>query len=205
MITDYASLQSALTDYATRDDLSTVVTTFIAQGEARIYRDLRVIDMEVTASETITNGSFALPADYLKMRNLYVTDATGAYLYELRRQSPAWLRGTYQIQSAQGTPQFYAREGQNIIVGPYPDASYPVSMLYYSRLASLSNTNTTNWLITKNPDLIFAAAMVELAIYTQDQAALQYWESKYGQVMSAVQGADKRERMSGGAPSMSPA
>ena len=47
--------------------------------------------------------------------------------------------------------------------------------------------------------------MVELAIYTQDQAALQYWESKYGQVMSAVQGADKRERMSGGAPSMSPA
>ena len=205
MITDYASLQSALTDYAARTDLSTVVTTFIAQGESRSYRDVRVSDMEVTASETITNGSFTLPADYLEMRNLYVTDATGAYLYELQRRSPAWLRGIYQIQSSQGTPQFYAREGQNLIVGPYPDANYPVSMLYYSRLASLSNTNTTNWLITKNPDLIFAAAMVELAIYTQDDQALQYWEGKYGQVMNAVQGADKRERMSGGAPSMSPA
>lgn len=204
MITDYASLQSALTDYAARDDLSTVVTTFIAQGESRIYRDVRVIDMEVSASETITNGAFALPGDYLEMRNLYVTDSTGALLYELQRRTPFWLRSNYQQQSAQGTPQFYAREGQNIIVGPYPDATYPVTMLYYSRLASLSNTNTTNWLITKNPDLIFAAAMVELAIYTQDQAAIQYWEGKYGQLSAAVQGADKRERMSGSAPVMSP-
>jgi len=205
MITDYASLQSALTDYAARTDLSTVVTTFIAQGESRIYRKARVMDMEVVAAETITNGSFALPSDYLEMRNLYVTDATGAYLYELQRKSPAWLRGTYGIQSSQGTPQYYAREAQNIVVGPYPDASYPVSMLYYSRLASLSNTNTTNWLTTKNPDFIFAAAMVELAIYTQDQTALQYWEGKFTSILSDVQDADKRERMSGGAPSMSPA
>lgn len=205
MITDYASLQSALTDYAARDDLSTVVTTFIAQGESRIYRNARVMDMEVIATETITNGSFSLPSDYLEMRNLYVTDSTGAYLYELQRKSPAWLRGTYGIQSSQDTPQYYAREAQNIVVGPYPDASYPVSMLYYSRPVSLSNTNTTNWLTTKNPDFIFAAAMVELAIYTQDQAALQYWEGKFTSILSDVQDADKRERMSGGAPSMSPA
>lgn len=30
MITDYASLQSAIMDYLARSDLSTVVTTFIA-------------------------------------------------------------------------------------------------------------------------------------------------------------------------------
>lgn len=205
MITDYTSLQTELQNYAARDDLSTEVQTFIAQGESRIYRDLRVIDMEVTSSQTITNNAFALPSDYLEMRNLYVTDSTGAYLYELIRRSPAWLRGTYGIQSAQGTPQYYAREGQNIIVGPYPDASYPVSMLYYSRLASLSATNTTNWLTSKNPDLIFAAAMVELANYTQNDSATQYWEGKYNQVRDDVKLADKRERMSGGAPSMSPA
>ena len=99
MITDYASLQSTITDYLDRSDLSSVVTTFIGMGEARIYRDLRTRDMEKTASATISGSSFAVPTDYMEMRNLYVTDSAGNYLYELERATPFWIRSTYQQQS----------------------------------------------------------------------------------------------------------
>lgn len=200
MITDYASLQSAITDYLDRSDLSTVVTTFIGMGESRIYRDLRIREMEVVTAATVTSSTFAVPADYREMRNLYVTDATGAYLYELERASPFWLRSQFQLQSSQGRPQYYAREAGNFVIGPYPNTSYPLSMLYYARLPSLSVTNTTNWLTSNNPDLIFAAAMVEAGVYQQDTQAVQYWESKYGQLSSQVEKADKNERMSGSAP-----
>jgi hypothetical protein len=202
MITDYASLQSAVTDFLARSDLSAAVTTFIGMGESRIYRDLRVSDMEAIAAPTVANASFAVPADYMEMRNLYVTDSTGAYLYELERSSPFWLRSQYQLQSSQGRPQYYAREAAKFVIGPYPDGSYPLSMLYYSRLPSLGTSNTTNWLTTKNPDLIFAAAMVEAGTYQLDAEAVQYWEARYQQVSQAVAKADKRERMSGSAPVM---
>jgi hypothetical protein len=205
VIIDYATLQSAITDYLDRADLSTVVTTFIAMGESRIYRELRVRDMEKTAAETITNASFAVPSDYVEARSLYVTDATGNYLYELERVAPFWLRSTYQQQSGQGTPSFYAREAANFIVGPYPDGSYPVTLLYYARLPSLSGTNTTNWLTSNNPDLIFAASMLEAATYQQDDQAVGYWETRYQQIAQAVLRADKRERMSGSPGVMRPA
>lgn len=205
MITDYASLQSALTDYLDRADLSGVAPTFIAMGESRIYRDLRVRDMEKVTSATITNGSFAVPADYVESKNLYVTDATGNYLYEVERVSPFWLRSTYQQQSGQGTPSFYAREAGNFVVGPYPNASYPVTLLYYARLPGLSSSNTTNWLTNNNPDLIFAAAMIEAATYQQDDQAVGYWETRYQQITQAVALADKRERMSGSPGVMRPA
>lgn len=204
MITDYTTLQSAITDYLARSDLSTVVTTFISQAEARIYRELRVAAMEQIATPTVASGAFPVPADYLEMRNLYVTDAAGAYLFELERMSPFQLRSNYQIQSSQGQPRYYAREAQNFILGPYPDASYPVSMLYFARLPSLGTSNTTNWLTSANPDLIFAASMLEAGTYMNDAQAVPYWEQRYQSIAQQVQQMDRRERTSGSPPVMRP-
>lgn len=200
MITDYASLQSTITDYLDRSDLSTAVTTFIGMGEARIYRDLRVRQMEKSASLTFTNGQAAIPSDYVESRNLYVTDASGNYLYELERVSPYWMREKFTLNTAQGTPKYYTREGANFILAPYPNTNYPATLLYYAKLPALSGTNTTNWLTTDYPDLIFAASMVEASAYDADAQGLQYWEQKYGIVSDGVRKADKRERMSGSPP-----
>lgn len=160
--------------------------------------------MEKVTAPTVTSGAFPVPTDYLEMRNLYVTDAAGAYLFELERISPFQLRSRYQIQSSQGQPRYYAREAQSFILGPYPDTTYPVSMLYFARLPSLSSSNTTNWLTDNNPDLIFAAAMLEASVYQQDDQGVGYWESRYQQISAAVQSMDRRERTSGSPPVMRP-
>ena len=181
-----------------------MATTFISMAEARIYREMRVRDMEKSASATITGNSFSVPTDYLQMINMYVTDSAGSLLYELERASPFYIRSNYQIQSSQGRPNFYAREADNFIVGPYPDASYPVSYIYYARLPSLSTSNTTNWLTTNNPDLIFAASMLEAGTYDNDAEAVSYWEQRYQQIAAQAKAQDRIERMSGSAPVMRP-
>lgn len=198
MISDYASLQTAISDYLARSDLTTAnLQTFIGLAESRIYRELRVRQMEKTASPTVTNASFPVPSDYVQMKSLYVTNNTGAYLYEIERVTPFWLRSNFQIQSSQGQPSYYAREGSNFILGPYPDGTYPVTMLYFAKLLSLSDSNTTNWLTDDHPDLIFAASMVEAATFIQDAEALAYWESKYASISNSVQSMDRRESISG--------
>lgn len=195
MITDYASLQSAIADYLGRSDLTTQIQTFINQAEARIYRSLRVADMEKSLTGSLTNNTLAVPTDYQHMKELYISTSDG--LQPLERADLWWMRGHYPTQAAQSAPIYYVREGANFIFAPYPDSNYAVGGVYFARLPSLSVTNTTNWLTIKNPDLIMAAALLEASTYLDDQPGVQYWTQRYGEISQDVQQSDKLERFSG--------
>ena len=171
------------------------IQTFIAQAEARIYRDLRVIDMEKALSGTLTNNTLAIPADYLELKEAYISTSSG--FQPLERVDLWWMRQRYPTQTSQQAPFYIAREAQNFVVAPYPDQNYTVAGLYYARLPALSPTNTTNWLITKNPDLILAAALIEAATYLMDETGVPYWEQRYTQIAQAVMTREVRERYSG--------
>lgn len=275
MITDYASLQSAIADYLGRSDLTLQIQTFINQGEFRIYRALRVAAMEktlsgtlagsvgsivvggsgagytsaptvsigaptgaggvqATATATVAGGvvtaititaagsgyttpptvtlsgggattqasatallanTFALPSDYLEMKVLTVSAYNG--LYTLQRISPAWAHEAFPDQVSSGVPNYFWREGSNFLFAPYPDTSYALQGTYFARLPALSTSNTTNWLVSNQPDLIFAAAMVEASTYLQDDNGVQYWEQKYQGLAAITEQADRTERWSG--------
>lgn len=77
MITDYNTLQQAIADYIARNDLTSQIKTFINQGESRIYRDLRVIDMEKALSGTTSNNQLAVPTDYIELKEAYVSTSDG--------------------------------------------------------------------------------------------------------------------------------
>lgn len=199
MITDYTSLQSVIADYLGRSDLTTQIQTFINQGEARIYRDLRVADMEKSVTLAVANGSAAVPADYIECRELYTLDSNNAPYQPLERATPFWIHQNFNATNNQGQTYYFAREGANFIFAP-SQSNYSVSGIYWARLPSLSVTNTSNWLTTKNPDLIMAAAMLEASTYLADDEAVQYWTQRYPAIVQAVQAQDDQERMSGSPP-----
>lgn len=119
MITDYNSLQQAIADYIARNDMASQIKTFINQAESRIYRDLRVIDMEKALSGSTTNNTFTVPADYLELKEAYVSTSWG--FQPLERVDLWWLRRYYPVQTAQNAPYYIAREGQTFILAPFPD------------------------------------------------------------------------------------
>lgn len=123
--------------------------------------------MEKVLSGTTTNNAMAVPADYLEMREAYVSTTAG--YSALERVDLWWLHQRYPVQTPQQAPYYFAREGTNFLFAPYPDAAYTVGGIYYAKLPPLSDTNNTNWLITKNSDLLFAAAMLEAATYLMDE------------------------------------
>ena len=63
MIADYNSLRAAVADYLGRTDLAPQIQTFINQGEAAIYRGLRVAAMEKTLSASIANSVGSIVVD----------------------------------------------------------------------------------------------------------------------------------------------
>lgn len=201
-ISTYAELQTAVINRLHRANLAALVPDFIALGEARIYRDLRIRAMETALAGTIAAGVLALPTGYIELKSAYID---GSPARKLTRKTLDFIYTNYPTRSSSSCPVYMAREGDNFVFGPYPDTSYAVKGIYYKRLPALSDSNTTNWLITNAPDILLYAALVEAADHTGNDAALMKWEAKYLQVKDRIQRESDGEEFSGSTLSMSAA
>ncbi len=58
---------------------------------------------------------------------------------------------------------------------PIPDASYLVELTYWRRIPPLSDTNTTNWILSDHPDAYLYGALVQSAPYLMDDSRITTW------------------------------
>lgn len=194
MITSYSDLKASIASYLHRSDLTSMIPEFITDGETRIYNDLRVRAMEAAYSEAVASGTVALPSGFLEWKFLYVD---GDSALKLERKDAEWIYTNYPTRSASGKPKFFAREGETLIFGPYPDSAYTIKGRYYKRLTALSDSNTTNWFITDAPDLLRSAALIEAAPYLMNDKRIAVWESKYQSTLSRLHRTERNEAFSG--------
>src|SRR5688500_16007598 len=80
MISTYAELQTAITNWLHRSDLSAYIADFISLGEARIGREVKARQMEQRVSTTPTSAYSSLPADYVSTRAIRITGSTLGWL-----------------------------------------------------------------------------------------------------------------------------
>jgi hypothetical protein len=190
-ITDLTSLKAEIAGWLHRSDLTAEIPGFIQLGENRIYRDLRVRQMETALSSAIASGVVAVPSGYVEMKYAYIN---GSPMAKLQRKDAEWIYHNYPTRSSDGTPKYFAREATNFIFGPYPDSGYTVKGVYYKKLAALA---TTNWLTDDVPDLILFASLCEAAPWMGKDTRIPIWEQKYAQIKDRVQAQDDQEEFSG--------
>lgn len=193
-ISTYTELKASVASWLSRADLAAYVPDFIALGEKRIYRDLRVRAMESSLSSTIVAGVVAVPTGYVAMKYAYVNTSP---IGKLQRKDAEWIYQNYPVRSSAGQPKFFAREAENFIFGPYPDSTYTVNGIYYKRLDALSASNETNWFMTDASDLLLWAALCEAAPFLKADARIAIWENKYAMTKDAIQLEDDQEDVSG--------
>lgn len=198
-LANYSDLKAAVARWMKRTDLTEFIPDFIAMGEARIYRDLRIRAMETALEATIAGGVIAVPDGYVELKNARIDTSP---VHTLVRKDAEWMYANYPMRVGDGTPKFIAREANSFIFGPYPDSGYTVKGAYYRRLDPLSDDNTDNWFTDNAPDLLLFAALCETEPFMKNDARVQLWEAKYGSVADAVQKEDDREAFSGSPLSM---
>jgi hypothetical protein len=130
LISSWATLNTEVMAWLHRPELTAEVPGFIQLGENRIYRDLRVRQMETALSSAISSGVIAVPTGYLEMKYAYVN---GSPMVKLQRKDAEWIYQNYPVRSSDGTPKYFAREATNFIFGPYPDSGYTIKGLYYKK------------------------------------------------------------------------
>ena len=194
-ITTWATLKTEVANQLNHTNLTNDVPFFIQLAEFRIYRELRVRQMETVLNSTMSSGQIAVPSGYRSLKFAYID---GTPVQKLERKDAEWIYHNYPTRSASSKPFYIAREGGNFIFGPFPDSAYTVKGVFYKQLDLLSDSNTSNWLITDAPDLIYFAALCEAKPWLGDDERIAIWERKYEVVKQRVQLADNAEEFSGG-------
>jgi hypothetical protein len=125
---DYAQLQEAIKGWLwDREDLAGRVPEFIAMAEADFNDQIRVAQMEVSATVTLTNGAGPLPNDYIAWRRVLTQDNP---VRVLEWANPGWAEDHY-IAAVSGLAWHFTITGTTIRT--YPAAIPNLTLLYYQR------------------------------------------------------------------------
>ena len=153
------------------------------------------------------SGNIAVPVDYLEMKYMIVNYGSGQTT-RMERKPTEWIYQFYADRTSDNIPQYFARDGGVFIFAPFPDSTYAVTGLYYSRPAYLSGTNTNNWILgTGNinyGNLLLAACMAEAGPFIKDPDSTAFWNNRFMSMAMQIQMGEKQERWSGSPIGMTP-
>lgn len=194
-ITTYAELKAAIADFLNRDDLDAAIDTFIDLAEADMNRAIRHWRMEGRSTAEIDTQYSALPADFMEAIRFYITSG---FTHPLEPISQAELLSRKREDlNTSGEPRFYAITGGEIEVYPAPDGTYEAELYYYKRIDALSDSTTTNWLLTYYPDAYLYGALVHSAPYLKDDARIQVWVGLFQNAIASINAESDKTKFGG--------
>lgn len=195
-INTYSTLQTAVANWLDRDDLTARIPEFIALAETRINRALRIRAME-TVSTAISTASgtreYALPTKYVQMKTFALTTDP---ITSLAYITPEIMNRIW-AGSTKGKPTAYTIVGDNVRLGPNPDAVYTTSMTYYKTFDALSDAAPTNWLMLNAADLLLYGSLLEAEPYLMNNEQVSLWATAFTKSLEDIQLQDNKDRHSG--------
>ena len=191
-ITNYSTLKSTIADYLNRADLTSQIETFIQFAEADLNTRLRCREQIVRAEATSSAEYVQLPADWLEAINLHIVGGQQPLRYVTLDEAD--IINKEQIYTA---PHFYSLMNGAIEIIPEPADDIDIEMIYYSKITSLSNVNTTNWLLTKAPDVYLYGALTHAAPFLMDDQRIPVFAQIYLARVQALQDESQKSLHSG--------
>jgi len=194
-ITSYSELQTAVSNWLDRSDLTAIIPDFITLAETRIGRKLRVRAVEGRATTPMVAGQeyYSVPTDFLECRNIQINTNPVNVLEYL---TPEQMDKEYP-SSATGVPAAFTVIGTEFQLKPIPNSTDNLEIDYYKKLSALSNSNTSNWLITHAPDLLLYGSLIEAEAYLVNDPRIPIWKAGFEQAMAEFNQQDQRGRHSG--------
>lgn len=188
-ITNYSELQTAIANWLHRDDLTSKIKDFIALAESRMNGDLSAREMEsrTTVTTMASNAYVSMPSDLLEIRRMALqTNPTRVLKYA----TPDEIQQDFGYSDVTGQPVVFSVIGTQIQLAPIPDDAYNIELSYCQRIPALSDSNTTNWLLTLYPDAYLYAALCEAQPYIVNDARVATFEQRYRTAVENINAID---------------
>lgn len=173
----YSGLKASVADWLNRADLTSQIPDFVVLAEAKFNRKLRVLQMQILATLTATDGTLDVPADWLATRNLKLASAPrgGPSLEYVGEEELSELTADL----LNGPTRYYTIVNGAFLLIPAPTVSTDFSLSYYAKIPALSGAAPSNWLLLKSPDLYLYGSLLEAEAYLKDDARLPVWSAAW--------------------------
>jgi hypothetical protein len=191
-IATYAELQTAVASWSNKSNLTARIPDFISLAEATLNRRLRTRWQEETLAVTGIDADFhiAVPAEAVAVKALW-RDADPTWRLEQKDLS-------YIVEnrdSSGGLARFYAWDGIN---WTFDGAADDITGTYYIKIPALSDSATTNWLLTDHPDLYLYASLEQCAKYLRDVEGALAWRAERESLIGDLNSISAADQVSGG-------
>lgn len=194
-ITDYATLKTNVADWLNRSDLTDVIPTFVQLAEQGFERDDRCRKVQYRGTFTISADGASLPSDYMAMEGWWHDGPS--YYGPIEIVGPEQLGGKKARLGDTGAPSFAALVDGVAYFAPAPDGAYTTKMTYLRKIVPLSDSNTTNWLLTDHPDVYLYGTLVESAPYLKDDGRIEVWLGRLEKALNELHRATWNAQWSG--------
>lgn len=192
-ITTYSELQTSVADYLDRSDMTLVIPTWIDLAEAQFQRVIRDRRMLQRSTADVDSQFTQLPSDFLEMLNIQLNGST---IQGLEYRTPSALDAERPFLNQYGKPIFFSIVGETLEVLPNPNGTaYTTELLYYQKIPALSDSNTTNWLLTNHPDVYLFGTLKQSAPYLKNDERLTVWSALYQQAVEELRVQDDRSQV----------
>jgi hypothetical protein len=203
-IASYSDLVSAVPDWMQRPSdttITTIVPDCIKLLESKLgfgFDDmppLRIEDMIVRATASATAEYLAVPDDFLEVRDFKINTNPETHLTYVTPAQFAEAGSSYET----GTPKAYTIIGDEFRFGPVP-ADKTAELWYYGKIPALTASNTSNWLLTKAPNVYLFGTLSEAYQYIGgEEAKAAHFHGLMAGAVRALQAQDRRRKY-GNAP-----
>jgi len=198
--TSYSDLKTSIANFLARDDLTSQIPDFIKLCEARMSRELDTRSMERRAKATTTESDeyISLPTD---LREIRLVKVNSDPVIVLEYFTPQSLYETYS-SSGGGKPKAYTIIGAEIALRPVPDTGYELEIIYGEAIASLSDANTGNTILTRHPDAYLYGSLANAYTYLMDEQRATQYDALFSRIMEEIIRDTEKARYGGGGLSM---
>lgn len=206
MITDYQSLKAEIQRELKRNDLVNDIPGFIQRAELAINRRLKVAAMETMDNVPQVDGQqeYTLPTGLIELRDIHLASVP---LKKLAYRTPQQLIIEYGYITGGRKIEAYTLINNAVklnapSVVPVGDPPADIILSYWKSFTPLSDTNTTNWLITDASDLIFYGSLIAGERFMARDDRIMVWKSVYADTMAEINRTEDRKRHTGDAMQM---
>jgi len=193
-LSTFSELKASVADWLNRSDLTNVIPDFILLAETQLNREIRHYKMHNKATASIETQYSATPTDWLQSVRFHLNDSSKTLLKQTSPEEIAKLRD--EADNTSGKPQYYSHIGDLIEVYPSPDQNYEGELLYYQKIETLSDTNTTNWLLQMSPDAYLYGSLLQASPYLQNDERMAVWGATYQGIINSINGESDNTRHS---------
>lgn len=193
---NYTELKTAVADWLARDDLTSQIVDFIRLAEIRVQQDLEMnYTREVAVGNLVAAQSYlALPSGFVDPIQLTIKTTP---VRRIQVVSPYELEAV-RAHDTSGIPKAGYARGTAFELGPVPGDTHEYELLYWAGVTALSDAAPTNWLLTNCPNLLLYGALIEAALYMDDEGSATRWATAYDRARMEVRRHQWRARSGGG-------